>query len=538
MLEQDSLLAILSRLQSPTHGAPSSQLQLAAMRHSDSPPDQFSVEFDTLKSTHASILLSTLEQLDADAAALLALHEMLQHRRKQGQDFYNRAAAVLAPINRVPAEVLARIFVSGKHLELNFAPRMSWVARRWRNIALSTPELWNAIPLTSATRVSVYLERSGSTLLDIQVDLRTYRISWYDILVSMKTLEPHRHRWRNMKVLLEDHEQAQPILRRLERLCDPDSGETHSNHLKGLYFGVSPSDVITSSIRSSYLKICAIPTLQVVEMFRVDLLYFSSPGPTTFQRLRRLSLSGTQNMHLETHLFNSLNAMPNLVELVLDQCEFLMPGPIEDSPPILLEKLTTLQLFYVPDEVSNLIFTRVNAPNALRLEIVTQTLDGPSQVLNWETLLNKFHKLSTLKLDGITTYATGFLLRWLEQLPKLLSLTAVFRENLSPRNVTKSSKQILQQLADPKRRCCATLHTLRIGELRDDGVTQLRAVVEIRPLLRAGRVTAVLQQDIDETTKHRNTLSWLSANISDFRTCASDVDDYNSSSSDESEEEF
>lgn len=507
------------------------------MRHSEMSLDRPHVELDTFNSTDASVLQSTLEQLDTDIAALSSLYEMVQHRKKQGQEFYNRTVVLLAPINRVPAEVLARIFVSGKHLELNFAPRMSWVSQRWRNIALSAPELWDTIPLTSTARALAYLERSGSTLLDIQVDLRTYRISWYDILVSMKTLQPQMHRWRNVKALLEEHEQAQPILRQLERLCDQRSNETDSNHLKSLYLGISPSVIVTSTIRSSQLAICAIPTLQVIELFKVDLLYFSSPGSATFQQLRRLSLSGTQNMHLETHLFNSLNAMPNLVELVLDQCEFLMPGLVNDSPPILLEKLTTLQLFYVPDEAANLIFAKVDAPNVLHLEMASHLLDGPSQVLDWETLLSKFHKLSTLKLGGITSFATEFLLRWLGQLPKLLSLAAVFRESQSPHNATRSSKRILQELADIKNKYCLILHTLRIGELEDDGVVLLRDVVEARPLLKAGKVTAMLEEDIDETTKRKETLSWLSANVNDFRTCTSNPDDYESSS-DESEEEF
>lgn len=500
------------------------------MQPSDSSSDPLHPGLDTLKRADALILHNTLEQLDADAAALLALHEMVQHRRKQGQDFYNHATAILAPINRLPAEVLARIFVSGKHLEINFSPRMSWVTQRWRNIALSTPELWDTIPLTSVARVSTYLERSGSTLLDIQVDLRTYRISWFDIILCTKELEPHRSRWRKVKVLLEDHEQAQPILRQLEGLCDQPS-----SHLRSLYFGVSSSGISTT--RSSQLKICAIPTLQVIELLDVDLFYFASPGLATFEQLRRLSLSGIQNMHLESHLFNSLNAMPNLVELVLDQCEFIVPGPSNDSTPILLEKLTTLYLLYVPDEVANMIFTRVNAPNVQRLELLSHLLSGPSQVLDWETILNKFQKLSTLKLGGLTSYATEFLLRWLGQLPKLLSLAVVFRESLSPSNATKSSKRILQALADPKKKYCTSLHTLRIGELGESGVVLLQDVVEARPFLKAGKVTAVLRTDIHDTARCKKVLSWMDENMSGFKTCTSETDNYMSSSSDESGEE-
>ncbi|CCO30424.1 hypothetical protein BN14_04453 [Rhizoctonia solani AG-1 IB] len=149
MQGNESVVELVRRLNSPTYGAPASQLQLAAMRdvHNES-SDQSQFKFDTVTTQDVATLSDSLEQLKLDAEAIKILQQRIESRTKRAQKFFHYATAALAPINRFPAEVLARIFVLGKRLELNFSPRMSWVAQRWRDVALSTPELWNTIPLT------------------------------------------------------------------------------------------------------------------------------------------------------------------------------------------------------------------------------------------------------------------------------------------------------------------------------------------------------------------------------------------------------
>ncbi|KEP52766.1 F-box-like domain protein [Rhizoctonia solani 123E] len=424
MPENNPIAELMGRLNSPTHGAPSSPLQLVAMQDIES-LDRIRLNSDTLTQREVSILADTLEQLKLDTEVIRSIQQRIEIRTKNAQKFFQYATAVLAPINRFPAEVLSRIFVLGKGLELNFSPRMSWVAQRWRNVALSTPELWNTIPLTGVGRVTTYISRSGSMLLDIEADLRTYRINTFDISQCMKVLEPCRLRWHGVKVLLEDHDQAQPILRQLE----------------------------------------------------------------------------------DADFFRLLYAMPNLTELVLDQCSFIMPNFINDPTPIPLEKLALLQLSLIPDEVVNLVLTKIFAPNLRHFELIAHEMDGPSQILNWETIRAKYTGLVVLKLGAITSSAAHSLLQWLPELPKLTVLA-----------------------------CCTELHTIEIGVIGLEGVAVLQRVLQSRSLLRSGKVTIIVDRDVKGKESENKDIVWMQSHLKKFRVRAgTDGDD--ETASDESDYE-
>jgi hypothetical protein len=475
------------------------------------------VEFNSLKQQDVSVLHNTLQQLESDAESITILHHLIENRIKTGRDLLYRATAALAPINRFPAEVLARIFALGKHLELNFSPRMTWVAQRWRKVALSTPGLWNTIPLTGVARVSTYLERSGLMSLDIQADLRTYRVNIFEISRCMQVLESHRLRWRSVQILLEDHDQSQPILRQLEGICTDIQQQTRSGSLESIYFGIARPNDIVSSCHSSILNIPPIPSLRVVEQLAVDLFYSPSHDPTSFKRLSRLSLGGVHNMHLESHFFNALYAMPNLSELILDQCDFIMSILVNNPAPIDLKKLASIQLSLMPDEVVNLILARLHAPSLRRFELLSHELDGPSQILNWEIIRGKYTGLSVLRLSGVTSYATRFLLQWLAELSQLTVLSVIFRERLSPRNAERSSEQVLRKLADIKNHCCTKLHTLEVGVLAPSGVVALRAMLGSRPQLRSGKVSIVLGPEAGERTGQDKDIAWMQTHLNKLK---------------------
>ncbi|THU98217.1 hypothetical protein K435DRAFT_777598 [Dendrothele bispora CBS 962.96] len=81
------------------------------------------------------------------------------------------------PINWVPSEILVEIFMficcyHRDRIPDNFpAIRLSHVSRKWREIALSVSQLWSHIwfPCTgwSQERIMVYMDRSGTTPLDV-----------------------------------------------------------------------------------------------------------------------------------------------------------------------------------------------------------------------------------------------------------------------------------------------------------------------------------------------------------------------------------
>ncbi|CAE6403200.1 unnamed protein product [Rhizoctonia solani] len=516
MPENNPIAELMGRLNSPTHGAPSSPLQLVAMQGIES-LDRIRLNSDTLTQREVSILADTLEQLKLDTEVIRSIQQRIEIRTKNAQKFFQYATAVLAPINRFPAEVLSRIFVLGKGLELNFSPRMSWVAQRWRNVALSTPELWNTIPLTGVGRVTTYISRSGSMLLDIEADLRTYRINTFDISQCMKVLEPCRLRWHGVKVLLEDHDQAQPILRQLEGICSDVHQKAYSSCLNSIYFGVARGYDSISSHHNSSLNLLTTPSLAVVELLAVDLFCPPDHGTGCFTGLVRLSLGNTEHMHLDADFFRLLYAMPNLTELVLDQCSFIVPNFINDPIPIPLEKLAILQLSLIPDEVVNLILTKIFAPNLRHFELIAHEMDGPSQILNWETIRAKYTGLVVLKLGAITSSAAHSLLQWLPELPKLTVLAVRFQERLSPKSAQRSSEKVLKRLADSRNRCCTELHTIEIGVIGLEGVAVLQRVLQSRSLLRSGKVTIIVDRDVKGKESENKDIVWMQSHLRKFR---------------------
>jgi hypothetical protein len=84
------------------------------------------------------------------------------------------AASFLAPIRRLPVEMLAEIFllaICGN----NYPPlELARVSQSWRAVILSMPRLWSTFRLstwTKADKVDFILARSGNVPLDVEIDV-------------------------------------------------------------------------------------------------------------------------------------------------------------------------------------------------------------------------------------------------------------------------------------------------------------------------------------------------------------------------------
>ncbi|KAJ8073934.1 hypothetical protein PM082_012213 [Marasmius tenuissimus] len=201
-------------------------------------------ELDTLK----NIILGPEEQirkLDEEISRLQATRQALR-------EFVNSHRALLSPRRRLPAEILASIFVEClPDNELGLCSRstqdapllLTTICRQWREIALSTPKLWNSIHINISLPISfsllakskvtddnfssflrgrqegfkAWLDRSGSlpitislatdpqavyqmenpygALLRLSADtIRTFRVNFTELLAQ------YSHRWRTVAV--------------------------------------------------------------------------------------------------------------------------------------------------------------------------------------------------------------------------------------------------------------------------------------------------------------------------------------------------
>ncbi|KAF8056503.1 hypothetical protein FPV67DRAFT_1530174 [Lyophyllum atratum] len=159
---------------------------------------------DILRSAHASdgAVLSDVESAAARACTAVATHNIealdreideLVLKRTQEKETLQTLASALAPIKRIPSEVLAEIFVQeldGRHVSLN-EPRKSgtpWsllqVCRRWRHVALTELRLWN--------RMTVYTESwyqaPWRQLLDIHI--HAPQIEFFETMHVLQRIRP------------------------------------------------------------------------------------------------------------------------------------------------------------------------------------------------------------------------------------------------------------------------------------------------------------------------------------------------------------
>ncbi|KZP20013.1 hypothetical protein FIBSPDRAFT_1045106 [Athelia psychrophila] len=96
-------------------------------------------------------LQKDLDDLDRDILQTRIAYQRLLAKRNALQDYADAHKGLLGPLRRLPAEMLAEIFIHAlpeypANLSVHDAPLLSQsVCRRWRDVSRSTPELWSRI---------------------------------------------------------------------------------------------------------------------------------------------------------------------------------------------------------------------------------------------------------------------------------------------------------------------------------------------------------------------------------------------------------
>ncbi|KIM76273.1 hypothetical protein PILCRDRAFT_52577, partial [Piloderma croceum F 1598] len=96
-----------------------------------------------------SAVQADISRLDGKITRLQAVLDGLTNKRDALQTYTHSHTALVAPIRRLPPEVLLEIFLHYNNennisdFQLNTAPLLlGSMCSRWRAIALSTPRLW------------------------------------------------------------------------------------------------------------------------------------------------------------------------------------------------------------------------------------------------------------------------------------------------------------------------------------------------------------------------------------------------------------
>ena len=112
------------------------------------------------------------ERREAEAAVTAKVMKFKVHVNTLKYEKYN-AVSFLAPIRRLPVEILAEIFLLSVDCRLHSPLDLMHVCRRWRAIVLTTPRIWSSLRLctwTKTANVGFALKRTGASPLDVEID--------------------------------------------------------------------------------------------------------------------------------------------------------------------------------------------------------------------------------------------------------------------------------------------------------------------------------------------------------------------------------
>ena len=207
----------LSRLHEPLT-SPVQHLLSKTVRHSPSPTEEILIR------NAISQVESRINGIDVTTAKIQLLLSNLAEQRARVQAYRDKHKVLVAPVWHIPPEILSYIFV----LCLSYRPPneinrtslkrsllLARVNQYWRQVALSTPQLWTTIFLDSKSlggtgegheapaepslssslcMPKVCLERSGACPLSITVFSQEFNADILDFII------PLSNRWRRMSL--------------------------------------------------------------------------------------------------------------------------------------------------------------------------------------------------------------------------------------------------------------------------------------------------------------------------------------------------
>ena len=241
----------------------------------------------------------------------------------------------------LPPEILSTIFLLAKHNrrsphQIPFEVVLSHVSGRWRDVAISIPELWKKIRIYSPRSLkwaSSYLQRSGSNF-DLDIDIYKWeqtrrRSAQHRCIVLIQALAneflPHFHRVRNISAISFSETVCRSILHLILRV-------TPAPNLQQLEIRYE-YNTLSIFPRSTGFKILAqgSPQLKFLRFDQADYL----PAPNSLSNLTTLHLHHLHpGLHLTyPQLVEALTAPHTLLYLSLEGDVNFLTWPLHQVAP-------------------------------------------------------------------------------------------------------------------------------------------------------------------------------------------------------------
>ncbi|KDQ13985.1 hypothetical protein BOTBODRAFT_356718 [Botryobasidium botryosum FD-172 SS1] len=306
---------------------------------------------------------SSLESLDCEVEYLVQARDLAVEALKQTEE---RLAELRQrknqhlPVYRLPHDVYFHLF---KHLHDTAYPpggvrwTLSHVSRTWREIALSTPQLWSMIDKINPEFVEVCLARSGNASLDITLDEppRRPRLSALVVCARMRkamvcvdSLLPHAHRFRSLSPIQVHDMIFTPLLSaqapRLEKVCIEEFTPTRLPRNKRAFLENSPR------LRS----------------IRLASTTFAPLAYADYTGLKELELHSISPWMGGTRFFDLLRGSPLLEVLGLSEVQIHTSLPTTLAP-ICFPHLRQITMLDMRADTMQTIFSLIRAPPTLTI---------------------------------------------------------------------------------------------------------------------------------------------------------------------------
>lgn len=150
-----------------------------------------------------------LSNVDNEIARAQAVLNRLKLERQRLHESLTHSQSLVAPIRSLPAEVLSEVFMAvprNEPFSISNSPVLfTRVCSQWRDVAISTPQLWDVVNFIVDGTLNVkpftmefwklWLSRSGACPLKIKVDLSRRALPRFSYCPIMDMLLSCSHRW-------------------------------------------------------------------------------------------------------------------------------------------------------------------------------------------------------------------------------------------------------------------------------------------------------------------------------------------------------
>jgi hypothetical protein len=277
----------------------------------------------------------------------------------------------LAPVNKLPVELLQRIFFMGYiDIELPLwrdlhVRTICSVCRLWRAIATSQSELWTTMSLNSPQPyVRLCVERAGTQQFDVTHTTRMQRSDTSPNSWIIREVCPF-NRWKSLNITFREESASWKVFQK---------GAPHLSHLKKLTIEMYPCPFGRTYRKEELLEIYKLfpnlTSLYILWLPRGSLKFAFSPSLVDLRIDMNLSESDLATIFEECLSLRRLWISTVFPRMILDESDW---GSAEDGG-FQLSAPTTLESLVVSEDVDigNLrcIVQRLEAPNLKELCIL------------------------------------------------------------------------------------------------------------------------------------------------------------------------